>query len=114
MGQRTDTGEQKQSRENTKTFLKLILEEEYCNYTNALRISQLETLDARRKKLMLSFAQTSLADGMLRDLFPTKSNTHRMKKRNKGKYKIFHAHTKCFKKTPILTMQRMLNRAETH
>ena len=97
-----------------KTFLKLILEEDYCNYNNALWISQLETLDARRKKLMLSFAQTSLADGMLRDLFPIKSNIHKMKKRNKGKYKIFHAHTERYKKSPILAMQIMLNRAETH
>jgi hypothetical protein len=67
-----------------KTFLKLILEEDYGNYNNALHISQLETLDARRKRLTLSFAQTSLADGMLRDLFPIKSNIHRMKKETKG------------------------------
>ena len=55
-----------------KTYLKLILEEDYYNYENALKISQLETLDKRRKKLMLSFAQTSLADGMLTDLIPIK------------------------------------------
>ena len=89
------------------------MEEDYGNYNNALHTSQLETLDARRKRLTLSFAQTSLADGMLRDLFPMKSNIHRMKKRNKGKFRIFHANTERFKNSPILTMQRMLNRAES-
>ena len=83
-----------------KTFLKLILEEDYENYNNALHISQLETLDARRKRLTLSFAQTSLADGMLRDLFPIKSNIHRMKKRNKGKFRIFHANTNVLENPP--------------
>ena len=52
-----------------KTFLKLKLEEDYCDYGNALKIWELRTLDNRRKKLMLSFAQTSLADDMLTNLF---------------------------------------------
>ena len=95
-----------------KTFRKLILEEDYQNYENALKISQLKTLDKRRKKLMLSFAQTSLADGMLTDLFPIKKKTHKMKKRKKRRFQVFHANTEHFKKSPILTMQRMLNEAE--
>ena len=95
-----------------KTFLKLILEEDYYIYENALKISQLETLDKRRKKLMLSFAQTSLADGMLTDLFPIKKKNTQNEKRNKGRFQVFHANTERFKKSPILTMQRMLNQAE--
>ena len=62
--------------------------------------------------MMLGFAQTSLADGLLTDLFPIKKKTHRMKKRKKGRFQVFHANTERFKKSPILTMQRMLNQAE--
>ena len=32
--------------------------------------------------------------------------------KKKGKYKVFHAHTENYKKSPIMTMQRMLNRDE--
>jgi hypothetical protein len=95
-----------------KTFLKLVLQENYQNYNNALKISQLETLDKRRKKLTLKFAQTSLADGLLHDLFPIIKKQHNMKTRNKGRYKVFHANTERFKNSPILTMQRMLNKVE--
>ena len=52
-----------------KTYLKLILEEDYLNYENALKISQLETLDKLRKKTDVEFR---LADGMLTDLIPIK------------------------------------------
>ena len=58
---------------------------------------------------MLSFARTSLADGMLTDPFPIKKKTHKMKKR---RFQVYHANTERFKKSPILTMQRMLNEAE--
>ena len=111
-----DSGLTQENRNNLerthKTFLKLILEEDYKNYENALQVSQLETLDKRRKDLTLRFAQTSLADGLLTDLFPIRNKSHRMKTRNKGKFRIFHANTERYKKSPILTMQRMLNRTQ--
>ena len=75
-----DSGLTQENRNNLertqKTFLILILEEEYNNYENALHISQLETLDKRRKELTLRFAQTSLADGLLTDVFPIKNTNH--------------------------------------
>ena len=93
-----------------KTFTKLVLQENYENYTSALDILQLETLESRRKFLSLKFAKSSLADGLLRDLFPIKTKAHSMKTRRKNKYKIFHANTERFKNSPVLTMQRMLNK----
>ena len=53
-----------------KTFVKLILEEDYTNYQNRLSNLHLNTLEERRNILTLRFAKTSLADGLLRDLFP--------------------------------------------
>ena len=65
-----------------KTFAKLVLQETYSNYASALDILQLETLECRRKALSLKFARSSLADGLLRDLFPLKkkSSLHEDKK----------------------------------
>ena len=107
------TQENRNSLERTqKTFLRLILEEDYRNYENALSVCHLETLEKRRKTLTSRFAHTSLADGHFSDLFPIRSKSHKMKTRTKGKYKIFHANTERFRKSPILTMQRLLNKEE--
>ena len=95
-----------------KTFTKLVLQEEYTDYKSALLTLQLETLEIRRKTLSLNFAKSSLADGLLRDLFPLQRKAHLMKTRSKDKYKITHANTERFKNSPVLTMQRMLNREE--
>ena len=70
-----------------KTFLKLVLQEEYQSYNNALKISQLETLDKRREELTLRFAQTSLADGLFHDLFPIRKKQHTIRTRNRGRFK---------------------------
>ena len=80
-----DSGLTQENRNNLertqKTFLKLILEEDYKNYENALCISQLETLDKRRKDITLRFAETSIADGLLTDLFPIRNKSQNMKTR---------------------------------
>jgi hypothetical protein len=60
-----------------KSFCKLVLEEDYKDYENALITLQLETLDSRRKKLTLNFAKTSLADGHFHDLIKKKKNKKR-------------------------------------
>ena len=97
-----------------KTFVRFILEEDYKNYKQALNDLNLQTLDERRKLLTLRFAQTSLSDGFLRDLFPFKKKQHIMKTRQKGRYKVVHAHTERYKNSPIPTMQRMLNEEENN
>ena len=93
-----------------KTFVKLILEEDYTNYQSGLSLLHLNTLEERRNILTLRFAKTSLADGLLRDLFPLRSKQHRMTKRNTEKFKVTRAYTERFRKSPIITMQNMLNR----
>ena len=95
-----------------KTFTKLVLQEEYTDYKSALLTLQLETLEIRQKTLSLNFAMFSLADGLLRDLFPLRRKAHLMKTRSKDKYKITHANTERFKNSHVLTKQSMLNREE--
>ena len=94
-----------------KTFVKLIMEGDYKNYTSSLRFLNLETLENRRKKLLVNFAKNSIVDGHFRDLFPKRTKTHSMETRKLEKYTVFHAITERYKSSPILTMQRMLNQA---
>ena len=96
-----------------KTFLKLILAENYQeNYQSSLQTLQLETfkvkLEERQKHISLNFSKTSIADEQFSDLFPIRNKTQQMKKK-KIKLKVFHAHTKRYKNSPMVSMQRMLN-----
>ena len=56
-----------------KTFVKLILEENYKNYRCSWQTLQLETLEERRKNISLNFAKTSIADGHFSDLFQSET-----------------------------------------
>ena len=69
-----------------KTFVKLIMEEDFQSYTKSLSFLNLETLESHRKKILLKFAKTSITDGHFRDLFPLRGKTHDMKTRIKEKY----------------------------
>ena len=55
-----------------KAFAKLILEEDYGSYENALKKLNIDTLDTSRKQLTLKFAKNSIEDGVLNDLFSKK------------------------------------------
>ena len=104
------TVENKEDLERTqKSFKKLVLEEEYKNYSQALEVLGLEKLETRRKILTLIFANSGIEDGILNDLFPHRSKYHKMNTREEEHYKVTHAHTERFRNSPILTMQRMLN-----
>ena len=92
-----------------KTFAKLVLEENYTTYYEALKTLQLDPLKLRREKLTLGFIKRSLADGKLRDLFPINKKAHMMKTRKPDKFIVQKAHTERLKKSPILAMQRLLN-----
>ena len=93
-----------------KTLCKLILEENYISYLNALSVLRLQTLKQRRKTLTLRFVERSLADGNLHDLFHKRRKTHDMQTRRTEKYNVFHANTVRYQNSPILTMQREMNK----
>ena len=106
------TGENEQDLERCqKTFCKLVLQEKYISYNNALATLRLQTLKERRKILSLRFIERSLADGNLHDLFPKRKKKHNMTTRKNEKYRVQHAKTERFKNSPILAMQRALNKA---
>ena len=104
------TIENEQDLERTqKTFVKLILQEEFTSYIEGLEKLSLQTLILRRKQLTLRFAKRSLSDGHFQDLFRKRKSDHKMKTRNGNFYEITHANTDRYKKSPIITMQHLLN-----
>ena len=92
-----------------KTFVKLVLQEEYKNYFQGLKALGLETLKKRRKALTLRFIKQSLADGKLHKYFPLRRKQHGMETRKEEKYQIIHANTNRYQNSPIIAMQRLLN-----
>ena len=105
------TEENKSDLERTqKCFAKLVMEEDYRNYESALETLQLETLESRRIKQTLRFAKSSLADGHFNDIIKKNKTVHGPLLRNREKYKVTFAHTERFRNSPVLTMQRLLNK----
>ena len=104
------TAENRRDLERTqKTFARLVLEEDFKNYKQALSLLQIPTLQDRRKELTLRFAETGIMDGTLTDLFPKIRKRHTMETRKENVYKVTHANTSRLKNSPVITMQRMLN-----
>ena len=60
----------------------MILGDRYRGYEDALRIIKLDSLEERRLKICLKFAQQCLRNEKLRDMFPKNLSDHKMKKRS--------------------------------
>ena len=107
------TQENREDLERTqKTFAKLVLREKYKNYENALIILNLDSLESRRKDLIIKFAQKGIESGKMNDLFPKNDKKHVMKTRTDDKYIVKFANTDRLKNSSIITMQNMLNANE--
>ena len=82
----------------------------YSSYFESLILLNLQTLKSRRDIMTLRFAKQRLADGKLREYFPLRRKQHTMKTRNNEKYRVFKAHTQRYLNSPIISMQRLLNK----
>ena len=89
-----------------------MLREKYKNYENALIILNLDSLESRRKDLIIKFAQKGIESGKMNDLFPKNDKKHVMKTRTDDKYIVKFANTDRLKNSSIITMQNMLNANE--
>ena len=92
-----------------KAALKVILGEKYQNYEDALRTIKIDSLEERRQKICLKFAQQCLRNEKLRDMFPKNLSDHKMKKRSVEKFIVTKASTERLRKSAIPSMQRQLN-----
>ena len=104
------TVENKDDLERTqKSFAKLVLQDKYSTYKSALIRLNLISLEDRRKMLSLRFAENSIRNNTLNDLFllnPSRTNNIT---RNPEKYKVIHANTDRLRKSAVVHMQNLLN-----
>ena len=91
-----------------KVALRLILGDEYQSYENALDLTELDNLAARRSVLSLNFAKKCIKNERASDMFPLKP-AHNVNTRRKEMYKVTKCRTSWFAKSAIPSMQAQLN-----
>ena len=92
-----------------KVALRIILKESYVSYTNALKMTSLQTLTSRRSMLMKRFAIKCTKNTFTQDMFPLNPST--VNTRKKERYMVTHARTDRLANSAIPMMQRLLNNA---
>ena len=100
-------GEQKDIERVQKVALRIILKDSYETDVNALRLTGLETLAARRTKLCLNFARKCLKNEKTVKMFPL--NDLNVNTRNPETYHVTPAKTDRLAKSAKPYMQRLLN-----
>ena len=90
----------------------MILGEKYNNYKDALRILRMDSLEMRRQKICLKFAKQCLRHEKLKELFPRHKRRHNMEKRDSEKYVVKKAMTERYRRSSIISMQKLLNQSE--
>ena len=95
-----------------KSALKIILQEKYINYKNALNHLNIESLEDRREEICLNFAKKCVKNKKLKSMFPLNDKNHPMELRENETYKVQFAHNERLKKSSIVYMQRLLNQNE--
>ena len=93
-----------------KTFVKLILKHEYDNYDNALLKLNLDTLESRREKISLKFANDGIKFGTLDDLLLKKQNVHFREAKAQETYNVEFANTERLRKSTVINLQNLLNK----
>ena len=92
-----------------KNALKIILNDEYVSYENALEKVNLECLVERRENLCLKFAKTTLKNEHMKNMFPPNDVIYPLDTRGREKFRVTMAHTERLKRSSIPYMQRLLN-----
>ena len=86
-----------------------LLGSDYLNYEDALRLTELESLEERRGLISLKFAKNCLKNENFSKLFPLKQMKHAMNVRNPDKYSVKSANTERYKRSTVPFLQRQLN-----
>ena len=90
-----------------KSALRIILQDKYSTYEEALEKLMLSKLSVRREKLCVKFAKNCAKNELTADLFPL--NPAGANTRSKEKYHVNHANTDRYKDSPVPYLQRLLN-----
>ena len=94
-----------------KSALKIILQDEYESYSNALTITGLSTLFQRRSNLCLKFAKSCVKNPQTRHMFPANPTRteYDLETRFREKYLVQQAKTERLRNSAIPYMQGLLN-----
>ena len=93
-----------------KNAMKIILQEDYENYSSALNITGLDTLFQRRDDLCLKFAKSCTKNQKTAHMFPKNPPSYEMNTRFRKKYLQTHAKTERLKTSAIHYMQGLLSK----
>ena len=96
-----------------KNAFRNILQDKYSTYEKALLDLNLETLYARREKLLLKFGKKCTTLPQTKHLFPLNSKEHNMNLRKTEKYQVIKAHTSRLKNSTVPYIQRLLNEEDS-
>ena len=91
-----------------KVACKIILQDDYISYEQALQELNLETLSARRDKLCLNFAKKCVKHPKAKDMFPLNS-AEDCNTRDREMYFVQHARTNRLRDSTLPQLQRALN-----
>ena len=86
-----------------------LISNNYTTYSETLKTLQLETLKERRHTLMQRFAEKCSKNNKVNSMFEVNNTTHKIKLRNKTKYRIINAKTVRLQKFAIPFMTRHLD-----
>ena len=89
---------------------KIIMGQQYKSYEDSLLELGIESLEVRREKLSLKFARKCVANEKTKNMFPLNKKRHQMKTRDQEIYEVQYAKTERLKNSPIIYMQRLLNK----
>ena len=92
-----------------KVCLKVILGQDYGEYETALEACNLESLEARRVKLCLSFGRKCISHQSHRSIFPESRQDHEHNLRHQLQYHVNHARTEKYRKSSVPYIQRLMN-----
>ena len=87
------------------TALRIILDQKYKGYRNALNALYFETVEERRENLCLRFARKCVRNDKTKAMFPLNKKAHNMKTRNFENYEVQHVNTDRLQKSAIIYMQ---------
>ena len=87
--------------------MKIILQDKFTNYENALHQLNIQDLKTRREDLCKKFAKSCLSNEKTLKMFPKRRNLRSLRKNEI--FDVNYARTEIYKNTSIPYMQRQLN-----
>ena len=92
-----------------KNALRIILQDDYKNYNNALCVTGLKPLSDRRNELCIRFAKACVKNDQTKSMFPLNPTSYDVITRQRERFKDTKCNTKRFQSSAIPFMQNLLN-----